>query len=42
MTEDVVIVPEEDRLLPVGEEPRDIEVPGEWRIVFVLEDTFGQ
>ena len=42
MTEDIVIVPEEIRLLVLVEEEQVIAVLGEWRWIEVPNDTVGQ
>jgi hypothetical protein len=42
MSEDVIIVPEQDRIVLVYDEERVIVVPGEHRIIEVYDDDFGQ
>jgi hypothetical protein len=39
MSDDVIVVPVENRLLIIAKEFRAIEVPGEWRLVEVPKDA---
>lgn len=42
MNDDIIIVPEEDRILKIAEVEWVIEVPFEWRVIEVPSDAFGQ
>ena len=42
MSEDTIVVPEQDRIVLVYDEERVIVVPGEHRIIEAYDDDFGQ